>query len=360
MQVHAEKSTTGRTGHGPPRALRAGLGAVEAVAPRLAVRLAHRLFMTPPRHAAPRWEREALAGASPFELRAAGTTVRGWRLGEGPAVMLVHGWGGRGGQLATFAPPLLEAGCSVVTFDGPGHGASGGRTANVVRFAEAAAVVAHRHRARAAIGHSMGGAALAWALRGGLSLHAAVLVAPPRTPEGFLAPFCDALGLRPGTRDELRGFIERRVGVRMDDLDVPGFAPGLRTPALLVHDRADREVPFEDGAAIAAAWPGARLVPTERLGHRRILREPAVVSEVTSFVLDRIPRCACGRFAARVADGAPRCHTCLLDLHLAHREDRRPGPRAEEEGRRRPGFDDAVDAVLRSIENDVLSPGPAR
>jgi hypothetical protein len=61
----------------------------------------------------------------------------------------------------------------------------------------------------------------------------------------------------------------------------------------------------------------------------------------------------------RVAGGAPRCQTCLLDLHLAHPEERRPGPR-DEEGRSRPGFDEAVDAVLRSIENDVLPPARAR
>lgn len=348
--LHVDKSTTGRTEHhGPPRALRAGLGAVEALAPSLAVRLAERIFMTPPRHAQPGWERAALAGGEPFALRAAGTTVRGRRLGEGPAVMLVHGWGGRGGQLATFAPPLLEAGCSVVTFDGPGHGSSGGRTANVVRFAEAADAVARRFGARAAIGHSMGGAALAYALHRGLSLHAAVLVAPPRTPRGFLDPFCAALGLRDETRDGLRRRIERRVGISMDDLDVPGFAAALRTPALLVHDRTDREVPFADGAAIAAAWPGARLVTTDRLGHRRILREPAVVAQVASFLLARMPRCGCGRLAVSAAEGAPRCETCLLDLHLADREGRAA----------RPGFDDAVDAVVRAIDLD-LAPARAR
>jgi hypothetical protein len=38
------------------------------------------------------------------------------------------------------------------------------------------------------------------------------------------------------------------------------------------------------GAAIAAAWPGAELVTTEGLGHRRILRDPAVVARVTDFL----------------------------------------------------------------------------
>ena len=49
-------------------------------------------------------------------------------------------------------------------------------------------------------------------------------------------------------------------------------------------DRDDDEVAWTDGAAIAEAWPGARLVTTTGLGHRRILRDAQVVSQAVSFV----------------------------------------------------------------------------
>jgi pimeloyl-ACP methyl ester carboxylesterase len=55
-------------------------------------------------------------------------------------------------------------------------------------------------------------------------------------------------------------------------------------PLLLVHDRQDAETSWADSAAIAQAWPGSRLVTTTGLGHRRILRDPAVVAEVVGFV----------------------------------------------------------------------------
>ncbi|HET7826247.1 MAG TPA: alpha/beta hydrolase, partial [Anaeromyxobacter sp.] len=67
------------------------MGALEAVAPALAERLAERLFTTPPRHAQPPGERAALAGGEPFAVRAGATIVRGHRIGAGPAVLLVHG-----------------------------------------------------------------------------------------------------------------------------------------------------------------------------------------------------------------------------------------------------------------------------
>lgn len=352
MSLSAQKSTNGRSRNpGAPPALRAGMGVLQAVAPPLAERLAERLFFTPPRVAPPEWERAALAQGEPFALRAAGTTVRGRRLGRGPAVLLMHGWGGRGGQLTAFATPLLQAGCAVVAFDGPAHGASGGRTTHMVRHAEAATAVARHFSARAAIGHSFGGAALAIALHRGLSLHAAVLVGAPRAPRGFFEPFCDAMGLRDRTRHGLRGRIERRVGVSMDDLDLSRLAPALRTPALVVHDRADGEVPFVDGAAIAAAWPGARFLPTEGLGHRRVLREPAVVREVADFVVGRMQRCGCGRLASKIAHGAPRCEGCRLALHLEHIEERVPRPVPTS------GLDATVDAILKALDEGPFPAG---
>jgi hypothetical protein len=55
-------------------------------------------------------------------------------------------------------------------------------------------------------------------------------------------------------------------------------------PLLLVHDRQDAETGWSDSAAIARAWPRSRLVTTGGLGHRRLLRAPAVVAEAAGFV----------------------------------------------------------------------------
>jgi pimeloyl-ACP methyl ester carboxylesterase len=322
----SNKSTTVRTKK-HARA-RAALGALQAIAPPLAARVATRLFMTPPRNGKAPFDWAALGRAKDVAVEAAGETLRGVRLGRGPAVLLVHGWGGRASQLAAFAPPLLEAGCSVVAFDGPAHGRSSGSTTNMVELANALREIAVRFHARAAIAHSLGAAALALALHRGLALESVVLVAPPHAPSPFLDGFGSELGLRAETREALRLRIERRVGLRMSDLVVPRLAAGLSTPALVVHDRADAEVPWSDGAAIAAAWPGARLVVTEGLGHRRILRDRHVVSAAASSVIDRLARCGCGRLASCVHDGTPRCETCLLAVHLQDRDGRSVGAAA--------------------------------
>jgi pimeloyl-ACP methyl ester carboxylesterase len=55
-------------------------------------------------------------------------------------------------------------------------------------------------------------------------------------------------------------------------------------PALVIHDADDASVPWQQGEMIAAAWPGARLMKTQGLGHGRILRDPAVVEAAVAFI----------------------------------------------------------------------------
>lgn len=317
----AQKSTNVRV-----TVLRSGLAALSAVSPGLAARAGERLFLSPPRHPAPPRERAALAGLEQVTFRHRGGALRGWRMGAGPAVLLVHGWGGRGGQLAPLGRALAGAGLSAIAFDGPAHGASDGSEASVPHFADAVAEVAARTGAVGAVGHSMGGAAVALAVVRGLPLGAVATVGMPRAPAAWFEQFSAALALRPRVREALRERLERRVGVRMDDLDLPRLAP-VRTdvPLLVVHDRGDREVPFEDGAAIAEAWPGARLHATDGLGHRRILRDGAVVEAVVAFLASALPRCeTCGRLAARPGR-SPRCDGCQMASELWDRDGRGAG-----------------------------------
>jgi pimeloyl-ACP methyl ester carboxylesterase len=298
------------------------MAALGDVAPTLAARAAARLFLTPPRVRASSREQHALSQGEPFAVRLGAGTLRCWRIGEGPAVLLVHGWGGRAGQLTAFAPALRERGCSAVTFDAPAHGSSSGRIASVPEFADAISAVARYAGARAAIGHSVGAAGLALAMLRGTWLDGAVFVGPPRNPAGFYDRFCEALGLGRRVREMARWRVEQRAGVPFEDLDLARMGPALATPLLVIHDRADQEVSWAEGAAIAGAWPGARLTSTDGLGHRRILRDGGVAAEAAQFVADRIQRCGCGRFACAASGEQRLCDGCLLAEDMFDRRGR--------------------------------------
>jgi hypothetical protein len=119
-------------------AVRGSFRLLELVAPALGAWWADRIWFTIPPAAVPRAAR--LHGGAAFEVAVDGYRVRGRRWGEGDPVYLVHGWGGSASQLDPFVPPLVRAGFSVVSFDGPSHGASdpgpsGPRSSNILEFA---------------------------------------------------------------------------------------------------------------------------------------------------------------------------------------------------------------------------------
>jgi pimeloyl-ACP methyl ester carboxylesterase len=58
----------------------------------------------------------------------------------------------------------------------------------------------------------------------------------------------------------------------------------LSPAALVIHDRDDADVPIAQGERIVEAWRGSRLVRTSGLGHRAILRDPAVVRRTVDFL----------------------------------------------------------------------------
>lgn len=264
---------------------RAAFGTLGRVAPGLAAAWALDLFFTPPGRRGSRRISTFLSTARRFAVSASGQRVAGWSWGDGPGVYLVHGWAGVGGQLAAFGPPLLARGFRVVTFDAPGHGASAGRRSSILHFADALQeVVAKEGKAHALIAHSLGAAAAVRALTQGLEVERAVFVGPTGGPRDWAERFRRHLGVPAPVMATMRARSEVWLGASWDDFDIPVLARSQAAPLLVFHDRDDAEVPWSDGAAIAGAWPGARLVTTTGLGHRRILRDEEVVRRAVSFV----------------------------------------------------------------------------
>jgi hypothetical protein len=267
------------------RALRGSFRLVGRFSPSLSARLAEHLFRTPPRY--PRLKREerslALArySATPFP----GGPLPTWTWGKGPAVLLVHGWGGHAGRLTPFVGPLMRAGFSVVAFDAPAHGSAAGRHSALPEFVDAIRAVEQAHGAfDAVIGHSLGAAACALALRGGLEVRSLVLLAPPSDPEKYSGRFAKFFCMPPGTRDAMKKRLVGRYRTEWSQLRISGGPGPSRARLLVFHDPRDWRVPFKDGLEIVASWPRAELIRTRGLGHHRILRDSRVIARAVSFL----------------------------------------------------------------------------
>ncbi len=267
--------------------LRAALRGIRLLGPSIAARAAGVLFRVPPRHRTSQAERELLETGGRRFLPTASGRLATWQWGEGPAVLLVHGWGSRGARLGSFVEPIVTQGFSAVTFDAAGHGDSAGRLSSLPQFIDALFTVSRAYGSfEALVAHSMGGAAAALAMARGLPVGRAVFLAPAANPGAYSRLFAETLGIPDEVREAMERQFEQRFGLRWEDCDVPRSAASITTPLLVIHDKDDTEVPWSDGESIARAWPGAQMVTMSDLGHKRIVHDSQVISRSISFLFN--------------------------------------------------------------------------
>lgn len=272
-----------------PRWMRRGLQATARFAPALAVRLALRLFFTPlPSKLAARarplaggWRRTLL----PFE---SGRIAVWTRDGEGPArprVLLLHGWAGHAQQLQRLADALHTRGFAPVLLEPPGHGHSDGWRSTLPQFVRALFTLQARQGPwHAVVGHSLGAMAVVHAAAQQLGAGRLVLVSPPPPPAAVVHGFAAAFGLPAALAQRMREHIERREGVPLARFELPWLRERVTQATLVVHDHGDRVAPAAWGRALADALPGGRWLPTDGLGHRRLLDDAGVVAQVVDFI----------------------------------------------------------------------------
>lgn len=261
------------------RGVNAALGRVapQMIASRLRAR-----FMTP-RNLPPRdWELPLLASAERITLRFGLSALR-W--GSGPTVLLMHGWEGRPTQFASLIRGLVDAGYGVVALDGPAHGCSPGREANVVLFARALLEAASElPPLRAVVGHSMGGASALLAIQMGLRTDALISIAAPSRILGVLRGFANFMGLPATARAHFVRQVEVTAGIAAAHLDVQHYQ--LELPGLIVHAEDDPVVPVGEAELIHAAWFDSQLLRLPMGGHQRLLSDPAIVQAVLGLLGD--------------------------------------------------------------------------
>lgn len=279
--MSSRKSTNVRSYTSGPAWIRTAFSTAGRLTPGLTSIVAAQLFRRTSRKAPRPGERDVLQTASPMTLAG----MQAWSWGEGPTILLVHGWNGRATQLGGFVSPLVSRGYRVVAFDAIGHGESPGGLLSLPELATCIAEVANElGKIYGVVAHSLGGAATTLALSQGLDVERAVFISPPSDPREFLRYFSAALGIGDEVRARVQERVERRLGMTMEDMQATAHAPTMQVPLLVIHDRDDKEVPVRVGQSVAQAWPDAELIITQGLGHQRILGDEAVKNVAVSFI----------------------------------------------------------------------------
>ncbi len=274
-----------------PRALTRTMTALSVVAPPLAAELAFGLWGWLGRPAAvhPR-DRAVHDRAVPGELQVGGARVATYRWGSGPRViLLVHGWRSRASRFSQLVEALESPGRTILAFDAPGNGASGGHRVTVLDYAQAIRQLGKQYGTfETIVGHSFGVLSSFLAVREGVAARSIVDISGMYNADHLVRQFSWQLGLRKQAERRLRRRIERRTFPTVTNpwsRFVTEVEPTDRLPIMVIHDADDPMVPVAEAAKIAEAHLGdVTTLITSGLGHSRILGDPQVVAAVSDFV----------------------------------------------------------------------------
>jgi pimeloyl-ACP methyl ester carboxylesterase len=254
-----------------------------------AVKKTYQAFFSPTRYEVKPSEREVLEWGNNYRIPFDGgeLAVTTWG-NHGPAVLLMHGWGGARAQMTGFVDSLLFAGYRVVAYDQPAHGESDGRTTNLLEIAPTMDLIAQKEGPfYAIIAHSFGTLVTSYALVNRNFTPPARLV--------YLGAFNQLLeslprfqviaGLPDEIMDGFRMMLYENFGRDvLDAITNERLTPQIHIPALMFHDIADNVTPVEDSRAIARVWKEVHYVETVGLNHRGALQSKTIHEQVMKFL----------------------------------------------------------------------------
>lgn len=250
---------------------------------------AGRLLMTPPETTKTESSLSFLKRGNKLSIPLDEKEISAWSFGDGPLILLVHGWGGHGAQLKSFVDPLVQSGHRVVLFDAYGHGESGGEVSSVVHIARSikAVLANYEDRPKAVIAHSMGTSALLLHL----SIYKteidflALISAPFEGPLLHSKKFAEKIKISEEVRSLMQGQLEWELDHPWSELEIPALLPlHQASKIVLIHDEKDKAVPVSSLEQIHRVLPDANILRTTGLGHLRILED----SEVVEYVMKHL------------------------------------------------------------------------
>ena len=130
------KSTNGRISKPAFRILNGVLTMGEWIYPKGVADFVRKKFFTPITKPLTNAQERRISSANLYKIQSRGRQISVWKIGEGPSILFVHGWNGRGAQFQRFFQPALDSGYSVIFFDAPAHGLSEGDMTNYLEITE--------------------------------------------------------------------------------------------------------------------------------------------------------------------------------------------------------------------------------
>lgn len=216
-----------------------------------------------------------------------------WKGEREKSILLAHGWESDSGTFEGLIKYFLENGWSIRAVDAPAHGQSEGRNIRLPNYAFVIEKMLDKYPdIQAAIGHSFGAMALAYANDQQNSLDKFppfVLIASAIELSQSMAPFIRILDLNPKVITAFYKAIEDLGNKPVSWYSLPRMLSSRNTPALIIHDEFDKVCPIKDLDGLRRkdlAYLEYHI--SNGLGHNRIVKDEKTWQRIDRFLAEKV------------------------------------------------------------------------
>lgn len=261
------------------------LNATSLVSSKFAAKRALNLFTSPRKGRYTEDQRKVINDALYEELQFNGLDIATYRWqGKGKTVLLAHGWESNASRWKYLLKNLKSNNYNIIALDAPAHGQSGGKEFNAVLYAEFINVVAKKFHPDTIIGHSVGGMAAVFSIHNfGLeSVNKLVLLGAPAHFTGVFSRYKSMMGFNKRISKDLDKIVLERFGQSVDYYSAANFTSNFKAKGLIIHDKNDNIIPYEDALLFANRYKNSELLSTSGFGHG--LKDRSITPKVLEFI----------------------------------------------------------------------------
>ena len=206
-----------------------------------------------------------------------------WK-GNEEIILLVHGWESNASRWKKLFPYLKPSGKTIIAIDAPAHGLSDGKEFNVPKYAECINVLIRKYQPKIVIGHSIGGAAIAYYLNKyqNPEIEKVILLGAPSDFKILSDNFIKLLSLNSKIQTQLENYYLEKFNIHIDDFSGHKFAKNFTQKAFIAHDTKDKVVLIAEGRKYSKTWKNAIYIETTGLGHS--MHDDDLYQKIVAFI----------------------------------------------------------------------------
>ena len=207
-------------------------------------------------------------------------------VGKGKTILLAHGWESNSSRWDYILADLKAQDYNIIALDAPAHGRSDGKQFNAILYAEYISVIVKRFQPDVLIGHSVGAMASVFSLHNYQlpSIKKLVLLGSPAHFTGVFERYKRMMGFNKKISNGLDSIILERFNQPVSYFSTADFTESIEAQGLIIHDKKDRIIPYEDGQLIANRFKNSKFISTTGFGHG--LKDASLTPKIIQFIND--------------------------------------------------------------------------